>query len=132
MFQSTFIEVASGTSLICLLRECLWRKHVPWDQLPLSAFFYLFFLLFCFVLDDYCIECWHQILWALFSYSFLFCIWNIFVPHLPTYSYIVLKCGEQWQLYSWTPSMQECINNHLTFKYLDNYSASQRHRCHQL
>lgn len=76
-------------------------------------------LLFCFViLDDNCIECWHQVLWSLFTYSFLFFIWNIFVPHLATYSYMVLKCWEQRQLYSWTTSMQECINNYLTFKYL--------------
>lgn len=87
--------------------------------------------IFLFLFGWHCIECGHQILLALYSYSLLFLIWNVLLPHLPTYSYLAIKCWEQWQLLSWTPSMYECINNHLTCEYLDNHLASQRHWCHR-
>lgn len=62
---------------------------------------------------------------------FYFSSWTILLPHLSTCSNIELKCWEQWLVHSQTLSMYKCIHKHLTFEYIDNHSASQRHRCHQ-
>lgn len=108
------------TKMVFLKETCFMRSV---DSLYIFLFFFFF--------DDYCLECGHQILLALYIYLFLFLIRNVLLPHLPTYLYLAIKCWEQWQLFSWTPSMYKCVNNRLTCKYLDNHSANQRHWCHR-